>query len=155
MTRFFPEDAPLNPQLAFWTFAFTALSGALFAALAGRRRVLRGDVAGHRRAMHFAAALIGAFLLAYVGKALVLGLDDLSAWPRWQVQLLRVHESLMVSMLLAGSAARIYAARARSRAGDAPRTHRWLGRGALIAAGCGLLTGTIVLLGMYQRAGLL
>jgi len=117
--------------------------------------VLVGDVAGHRRAMHLAAALIGAFLLAYVGKALVLGLDDLSVWPRWQVRLLRVHESLMVSMLIAGSAARIYAARARRGVGTTARTHRWLGRGALFAAACGLATGTVVLLGMYQRAGLL
>jgi len=85
----------------------------------------------------------------------VLGLDDLTVWPPWQVLLLRVHESLMVAMLLCGSAARLYAVRARRDGGRAATTHRWLGRSALAAAGLGLLTGTLVLLCMYERAGLL
>jgi len=145
----------MHPNLWFWSFAFAALSAALALAVQGRRRAARRDFAAHRRLMYSASACIGAFLLAYVGKALVLGLDDLSSWAPWQVGLLRVHESLMVAMLLAGVSARLYARRARSSAGGAARTHRWLGRIALVAAGCGLLTGSAVLLGMYQRAGLL
>jgi hypothetical protein len=113
------------------------------------------------------AALVGLFLLSYLVKLLVLGREDMGAWSRSSLWVLRLHECCVFSMLVAGGVAgwrgrRLRRTRNATRdPADPPapvalaRGHRLAGGIAVVSAGLGLLTAILVLAGMYQRAGLL
>lgn len=146
----------MNANLGFWLGAWLLFGSAV--ATVGRgvwlARHQRHDE--HRRAMTAAVWLIGAFLVAYVAKVLVLGREDRSAWTSADVMVLRIHESLIAIMLLSGTWTRLAAARlATSSTGivGTPadrRRHRRLGRLTAIAAIAAFGTGSWVLLRMWK-----
>ncbi len=156
----------LETHLIYWTLALIDLALAVGLALAGWRLARRGEIARHRRLMNLALAAVGVFLASYLGKVLVLGREDLATWTPAAILTLRIHESIVAVMLVAGGGARWLAARHRERflasAGRGPVSplpalarHRWLGRVAVVSAVLGLLSAGLVLVQMYQRAGLL
>jgi uncharacterized membrane protein YozB (DUF420 family) len=157
----------MEPKLAFWTAALCLMAGVVAVAGVGVSRRRRGDVSGHRRAMLGAGALVGLFVVAYVGKVLLLGREATSQWSPADRIVLWVHESCVAVMLGAGALAFARArrlARTRNATRDpadpvapAPlaRGHRGAGWVALAAAAAGWATALLVLAGMYRRAGLL
>lgn len=154
----------MSAKLVFWTASFINLSAVVLLVLRGRVEARRGRIAAHRRSMHLAAALVGLFVVAYVAKVLFLGKEDLAVWSRGLRTILYVHESFIAVMLLTGIAARLLAARALlARTAPVASTvpasplawHRWLGRTALLAALAALVTGGMLLVGMWRvEAGL-
>jgi|CXWL01.1.fsa_nt_gi uncharacterized membrane protein YozB (DUF420 family) len=146
----------MNANLGFWLGAWLLFGSAV--AMVGRgvwlARHQRHDE--HRRAMIAACWLIGAFLIAYVAKVLVLGREDRSTWMPADIVVLRVHEALIAAMLLAGTGARLVARRLATglagAGGAAPdrRRHRLLGRVTAIAAIAAFGTGSWVLLRMWD-----
>lgn len=155
----------MDPKLLYWTVAFGNLTVALACALAGWRKIRQGELATHRVLMKASAVLVIAFLVSYLFKLMLLGREELGEWNPASVVVLRVHETFMLIMVLAGSTALILSRRvARDRrpgldgvavASDLARVrrlHRWAGRTALGAAILGLATAIPVLSGMYARA---
>lgn len=155
----------MDPKVAFWTGALALMAAIVGVAIVGVRRRRRGDLAGHRRAMLTACALVGVFLVAYVAKVGVLGHEQLDAWSRRDRVLLRIHETFIAVMLLGGASAGARARRlGRTRNAtldpdDPPaphglaRWHRRAGWVAVLAAAGGWVTALLLLIGMYQRAG--
>jgi uncharacterized membrane protein YozB (DUF420 family) len=146
----------VDVKLIFWCAALANFAAVVAAALTGWRHVRRGDVARHRRWMNAAAALVALFLASYAAKVIVLGREPLAAWSPAAVVVLRVHETIVAAMLVAGAAARLLARRlAPGAAPAAPRLrrrHRWSGRTALVAGVFALVTATMILVGMFLRA---
>ena len=128
-------------------------------ALSGVAWARRGDYVRHRRRMLGAVSLVLLFLFSYVVKVATLGPEQLEAWPRIYVWVLRSHESFIAILVLAGSTAvglalwhRMPIPRPRSEAAN--RTHLWhrrAGRTALAGGLLGILTASYVLYGMYAR----
>jgi hypothetical protein len=157
----------VEPKLLYWTGALVDLALVVGFAVSGVRARRRGDVPRHRRQMLVGAALVGLFLVSYLVKLLVLGREDMGAWSRSSIWVLRLHECCVFSMLVAGGVAgwRGHQLRRTRNAtrdpADPPapvalaRGHRLAGGIAVVSAGLGLLTAILVLAGMYQRAGLL
>lgn len=154
----------MDAKVVYWTGAWLNFSLLLAFVVVGIRRVRAAQVAGHRRAMIISSGLVVLFLLSYVVKLAVLGREDLSLWVPRDVTLLRLHESCVLLMVLAGSLALILARRMRSTrsvtrdVGDpvtAPgllRLHRLAGRTAAVGALFGWLTAALVLIGMWSRS---
>lgn len=151
----------LDPGLAFWTLALADLAAVAGCAAAGVRRIRRGDVAGHRRMMLGAAALVALFLVAYASKLAWLGHEDLAAWSPADRRVLYVHELCVAVMLASGGYAGWRAWRFRRRIEPtlerrSPRRervhHRRAGWVAVVASGLGLATALAILAGMYTRA---
>ena len=114
------------------------------------------------------ALLAGAFLIvAFVGSYLLklafLGREDLSTWSAMHVQNLRVHETCVLLMIVAGVVA---LTRARRMRGSRERTqnpadhpapastvawHHRAGWASVVAAMAGLATAAGILAGMYAR----
>lgn len=147
----------MTASLAFWIWAWIVLTSAVALAGLGWRAIRARDVARHRARLNAAIGLILLFVLSYGLKLAVLGREDLSHWSRTDLAILRTHESFIAVMLLCGGSAR-WLARRRGRlalaTAGAPATgrrHRWLGRVALVAALGALVSGTLVLAGMFAR----
>jgi uncharacterized membrane protein YozB (DUF420 family) len=133
-------------------------------AVRGVRAIRAGNVAAHRRAMTLAGVLVGAFLGSYVVKRLALGPEDLDTWSAVARTNLYVHESFVVTMLLAGGAALVIGRRiARTRrvtgraedpapGADVLRRHRRFGWLAVVCSGLGLVTACGILAGMFARS---
>jgi len=157
----------MTPGLLYWTGAFANMLVIVILAGVGVRERRRGRIRQHRRDMLIAAGLVGGFLVSYVLKLALLGREDMSGWSGNAVWTLRFHELCVLSMLLAGGlAARRGSALGRTRAASldladpppapgAALAHRRAGWTAVVAAALGLLSAALVLVGMYQRAGLL
>ena len=155
----------MDPKVIFWTGALALMAAVVVAALVGVLRRRRGDVAGHRRAMLAACALVGVFLVAYLGKVFVLGHEQLSQWSPRDRLVLRIHEVFIAAMLAGGAVAGSRARRLRLTRnatldpGDSPaphglaRWHRRAGWVAVLAAAGGWITALLLLIGMYQRSG--
>lgn len=155
----------MDPKLLFWTGALLLMAGVVGTAAVGVARRRRGDVAGHRRAMLCACALVGLFLLAYALKVVFLGSERLSEWSARDRLVLRIHEVCIALMLVGGAIAGSRARRLRRTRNatldpddpPAPHTltrwHRRAGWTAVLAAAGGWLTALLLLAGMYQRAG--
>ena len=153
----------MDAKVLYWTAALVDLGIVAGAALRGVARIRRGDVAGHRRSMLLAAWLVVAFLVSYVFKVAFLGHEDLSTWSAFYVQTLRLHETCVLAMLLAGAVALTRARRMRGSRNvthdpaDPPapastaRWHRRAGWTGVVGALAGLATAGIVLSGMYAR----
>jgi uncharacterized membrane protein YozB (DUF420 family) len=134
-------------------------------AVRGIRAVRAGDVPKHRRSMTLAGLLVVAFLVSYVAKVLVLGGENLSLWSFAARLNLWVHESFVVTMLLAGVTALVLGRRlARTRrvtgraedpapGPDAIRRHRRFGWLAVACSGLGFATACGILAGMFGRTG--
>jgi len=156
----------MDPKLLFWTGALLNMGVIVCLAGWGVRQRRHGDVAAHRRSMLLAGSLVILFVLSYVLKLLFLGREDLAAWSATDLWILRVHELCVATMLLAGGVglwrARVLG-RTRNATGDpadpvAPSAvtawHRRAGWAAVVAALLGFATASMVLAGMYARAGL-
>jgi uncharacterized membrane protein YozB (DUF420 family) len=155
----------MDPKVLFWTGALGLMAAVVGVAVAGVRRRRRGDVAGHRRAMLAASALVGAFLVAYVLKVALLGHERVEEWSAGDRLVLYVHETCIAVMLSAGAVAGLRAWRLRRTRNatldpsDPPapaalaRWHRRAGWTAVVAAAAGWATALLLLIGMYQRAG--
>jgi uncharacterized membrane protein YozB (DUF420 family) len=153
----------MTASVLFWTGAMINLIFIAGLVVSGVRQVRGGEIARHRRSMLTAGALVVGFLLAYVGKVILLGKEDLSVWSRTDVNILRFHETCVTLMLLAGVVALIRAMRMRgtrivTRNPEDPqapegvvRFHRWAGRIALVGCFFGLLSAGFVLAGMFSR----
>lgn len=154
----------MDAKVAYWTAAFVNFTVLTAYALAGVRRIRRGEVARHRRAMLIAASLVAAFLVSYPVKLMVLGREDLSVWSATDVSVLRLHE-LCVSVMVVSGVMALWRGRRLSRtravldsqdAEVAPAEliarHRRIGRIAVGGAVLGWLTAGGVLAGMFARA---
>jgi uncharacterized membrane protein YozB (DUF420 family) len=157
----------VDARLIYWTGALLNMAAVAGLSVSGVRARRRGDVAGHRRRMLVATALVCAFLASYALKLMLLGSEDPATWAARDVWVLRLHELCVLFMLVGGSVALWRGGRLRRTrsfdddpaAPEAPaglaRGHRAAGWTAVVAAGLGLLTAALVLAGMYRRAGLL
>jgi hypothetical protein len=157
----------MDPKLLYWTGALVNMAVVVALAARGVQLRRRGEIARHRRHMLGAGALVGLFLVSYAFKLAWLGREALELWSPADVWVLRLHETCVLTMLLAGGFAasrgfRLAHTRAASgRPGDPPappalaRWHRRGGWLAVAGAVLGLLTAGLVLLGMYRRAGIL
>ena len=155
----------MDPKVVFWTGALALMAGIVGIALVGVLRRRRGDLAGHRRAMLSACALVGAFLVAYVAKVFLLGHEHLAEWSPRDRLVLRIHEVFIALMLGGGAVAGARVRRLRRTRNatldpeDPPaphgvaRWHRRAGWMAVLAAAGGWFTALLLLIGMYQRAG--
>jgi uncharacterized membrane protein YozB (DUF420 family) len=154
----------MDSKLAFWCWALANMGLVVGFGVRGMRAIRANRVAQHRRSMAWAGFFVVAFLLAYVVKRLVLGGEDLGAWTQTARVNLYVHETFVLTMLLAGSAAFVLGRRLAAtrrvtqNAGDplpAPEAlarHRLAGRVALVCALLGFLTACGILGGMLARA---
>lgn len=153
----------MDPKFLFWCGALLNMA-AMFGFVAnGVRQIRRGRVEAHRRSMVTATALVALFLGAYVVKSGFLGREDFSLWSVAAIWNLRIHESCVLVMLLAGGVAlqRAWRMRGTRRVtrdpADAPtpeaalRWHRRAGWTVVVSAALGLLTACFVLAGMYLR----
>jgi uncharacterized membrane protein YozB (DUF420 family) len=154
----------MNPNLIFWTAAILDLMAVCVIAIRGVRCARRGEIARHRQSMKIASLLIGAFLVSYLLKVLLLGREDLSVWTPLDVWVLRIHELFVAQMLLGGSVAWIQGRKLISTrlvthdptdpAPD-PRTlriHKIAGRTAVIGAVLAFVMAIGILVGMFLRA---
>jgi len=153
----------MNANFLFWCGALLNMGLMLGLMLKGVREVRRGDVTAHQRSMTTATLLVAGFLVAYLFKAAVLGKEDFSIWSTTAIWTLRVHETCVLVMLIAGLVAlfRSRALRATRNVTQRPddpvadagvlRAHKRGGKVAVVSAGLGLLTAAAVLAGMYGR----
>lgn len=133
----------MDAKLAYWLVALGIMGSAVVVGVVGRYRARRGDHAGHRRYMTASGLLVIAFLASYPIKVAVLGREDLSSWSRAEVALLRLHETVVLLMLVAGVAAFRLMRRERGATVPGSRSrdvHRLLGRVAVVAAVLGLVS---------------
>jgi uncharacterized membrane protein YozB (DUF420 family) len=154
----------LDGKLIFWTVALANLAVVTTLVGIAVRSVRAGDVARHRRCMIVSGCLVGGFVAAYALKLCFLGRELLESWSGSAIWMLRIHELCVLVMLIGGGTAgwRAYQMRSsrnvthESSAARAPTVvatwHRRAGWSAVIGAGLALLTASMVLVGMYQRA---
>src|SRR5262245_30453542 len=95
----------MDARLAYWTLALVNMGFAVGFAVTGIRAVRRGDTARHRRCMLTAASLVVLFVVSYVIKLATIGREDLATWGALSIQVLRVHELCVLTMVLAGGVA--------------------------------------------------
>ena len=156
----------MDPKVLFWTGALGLMAGVVAVASVGVLRRRRGDIPGHRRAMLAASLLVAFFLVAYALKVVWLGHESVAEWSARDRLILRIHETCIAVMLAGGVVAGLRAWRLRRTRNasldpaDPPapaelaRWHRRAGWTALVAAVAGWLTACLMLIGMYQRAGI-
>lgn len=148
----------MDAKLVFWSAALVNLAVVVGVALAGWQAIRRHEVGRHRRLMNLAVVLVVAFVLAYAAKVLVLGKEPLDTWSRRDVLVLRIHESFVAVMVVAGAIARVLARRYpdsgfRRDPGFRRDRHRWCGRTAIVAGVFAFVTAAMILAGMMHRAG--
>jgi len=150
----------VDAKVLYWTAALLNMVAAFGCALAGLLRIRRGEVAAHQRAMRTAALLVVLFLISYLLKVEALGRERLELWQPRFVAVLRMHETFVGAMVLAGALAlslasglglaRIGRAAPGGRSLGA-RAHRWAGWTAIASCALGVATAAYVLYGMYAR----
>lgn len=153
----------MDARLVYWTWALLNMLLAVGCALAGVRRIRRGEVERHRRLMLGAGGFVGLFIVSYVLKVPLLGREALLSWSDGSILMLRLHETCVLAMLLGGGYAGALAFRLRgARIGSAPLearearrrlVHRCAGWTAVVSSILGAIFALFVLQGMYQRAG--
>ena len=153
----------MNASFVFWCGALLNMAILFGLMLKGVREVRRGDVKTHQRSMIAATSLVGFFLVSYLCKVAFLGKEDFSQWSSLSVWTLRIHETCVLVMLVAGVVALLRARVLRTtrnvtKQPDDPmapdeliRAHKRGGKVAVVSAGLGLLTAAAVLVGMYGR----
>ena len=103
----------MDAKVLYWTGAFVNFAVITVLVLRGIGQIRRGEVARHRRSMLTGAALVGAFLVSYGFKLALLGRENLAVWSDFHVNNLRIHETCVLMMLLAGAVAATLARRMR------------------------------------------
>jgi len=153
----------MDPKVLYWSAALANLGVVVLLAVGGVRAIRRAEVLRHRRLMLSSIALVLAFLVSYLFKVELLGKEDLAEWSSADIWVLRIHETCVTLMLVAGAIAggrafKMRSTRAVTRdAADPPapdttrRSHRRWGWTAVIAAILGFATATLVLAAMYTR----
>ena len=156
----------MDPKLLYWTGAFLNMGVVVGLVAAGVRARRRGAIAVHRRNMLIGILLVVAFLLSYTVKLFALGREDLAVWSAVDIWTLRIHETCVFTLIVAGGIAawrgsRLARTRNVTHALDDPpapaklaRGHRLAGWVAAVSVCLGFLTAGMVLAGMYRRAGL-
>lgn len=151
----------MDPKVTYWTVALANMVAAVTLAALGVRRIRHADVSRHQRLMKSAGLLVALFLVSYVAKVALLGREALELWEPRFVHVLRLHETCVAVMVLAGGRA-MYLATTR-RLADPPtpsdvearaksaRSHRRAGWTALVSSALGVVTAAYVLYGMYAR----
>ena len=91
-----------EPKLVFWTWALVNMAAALGCAGLGIQAARQHRVQRHKRLMASAAALVVLFLVAFVAKSSILGREALESWTEGALLTLRIHETFVAVMLLAG-----------------------------------------------------
>lgn len=154
----------MDAKTWYWTGALLNMAVMTGFAVTGMVHARRGDVIRHRRCMLVAAALVGAFIASYALKLALLGREDFATWSPVAVHTLRIHETCVLAMIVGGAFALGRAWRMRRsrqvtrdpRDEPAPpatlRAHRLAGRIAVAGAVLGLLTASVVWIGMVVRA---
>ncbi len=133
----------MNAHTGFWTFAIANMFAAFVAAAFGVRAVRRKDVDLHKKLMMTSAALVVLFVLAYAGKLVFIGRENLDVWTDGAVIVLRVHE-LFVFVFLA-SGVRAYLLSRKFAADPVNRQrHRLAGRISVISFALALATAGFV-----------
>ena len=151
----------LDPKLVYWSAALVNMAVIVTCALTGVRRARRRNYLGHKRMVVTAAWLVLAFLVSYLVKLPTLGREQLELWQPFYVHTLRIHEVCVALMVIAGATALIQARRLglpvppgeAQRLARGIRLHRRAGWTAVISSIAGFLTASVVLFGMYARAG--
>jgi uncharacterized membrane protein YozB (DUF420 family) len=160
--RYAARAMPFDAKVVYWSAALANMVAALACAFAGVRRIRRGEVAAHKRAMKTAALLVVLFLISYLLKVEALGRETLALWAPRYVTVLRIHEACVGAMVVAGALALGLASRlgleriGRKPAGEralGARLHRAAGWTAAAACALGVATASYVLYGMYERLG--
>ncbi|MEE3329701.1 MAG: DUF420 domain-containing protein [Myxococcota bacterium] len=156
----------MDAKLGFWCLALLNMSVLVTFIARGVMQIRRGEVAAHKRSMITATSLVGLFLVSYLLKASLLGKEDLSVWSEFHVWNLRIHESFVLMMLLAGGfaiwrASKMAGMRNVTKNREDPlapetlvRLHTRAGWTAVVSAALGLATAAVVLAGMLGRANL-
>ena len=142
----------VDPKLVYWSAALANMIAIVALAAFGVGRARRREIAGHRRLMLSAAALVALFLVSYVAKVWLLGREALELWEAHYVFTLRFHETCVLAMVLAGTRAIWLGAKSGFADPKRARSHRRAGRTALVAAAFGVASAGYVLFGMYERA---
>jgi uncharacterized membrane protein YozB (DUF420 family) len=132
-------------RVVFWAMALGIMSVAVWHAARGVRLIRERQIERHRHEMNRAVAWVLVFLALYLGKVLVLGHEDLGQWSPPRKLVIDIHRSFVMTMLVAGTVARVLGPRAARGGGGLRRTHRLFGRLAFPTAVAGLLTAVIVL----------
>jgi uncharacterized membrane protein YozB (DUF420 family) len=150
----------VDAKVLYWTAALANMGVAFACALVGIGRIRRGEVAGHQRAMKAAALLVVLFLSSYLLKVEALGREQLELWEPRFVAVLRMHETFVAAMVVAGALAlglasglgllRVGRAAPERRTLGA-RAHRVAGWTAIASCALGVATAAYVLYGMYAR----
>ncbi|MCB1033482.1 MAG: DUF420 domain-containing protein [Acidobacteria bacterium] len=145
----------MSSHLSFWGLALILFASITASTLLGWREIRRGNVQRHRRLMNLAGALVGVFVLLYVGKVIFLGREDLSHWSPWDLAILRIHETFIAVMILSAGSARWIARRLGGPSDDARdrRRHRLLGRIGATSCLLAFLTALVVLRQLVVNAG--
>jgi len=153
----------MDPKLLYWCGALANLAVLLACVALGVARVRRGDVAGHRRMMLVAAALVVLFFVSYGFKVALLGKEDRSLWTAFDFAVLYLHELCITVMLVGGGVAVWRTRRFRAHLGPSfelpaeplpgGSAHRLAGRVAAIGAALAFATALGVLAGMFARVG--
>jgi uncharacterized membrane protein YozB (DUF420 family) len=156
--------SPMTANLVFWSGALVNLALVCVLALRGVQLARQQEFPRHRRQMFAVSGLVLFFLVSYVVKLAFLGKEDLTVWSPSDVLWLRIHETCVGVMLVAGATALVLGRRfARTQLVDpdseAPppparlcRLHRVVGRIAVFGAVSGFATAAAVLAGMFARA---
>jgi uncharacterized membrane protein YozB (DUF420 family) len=152
----------IDPKTAYWTGALVNMGVVFALLLAGALAIRRGRVRLHKRCMLTAAALVGVFLLSYVGKLAFLGREQLELWSSSYVWTLRFHEACVAGLVIGGGVAIYQAVKLNlfARESSPPGTslpegthrHRRAGWTAIVGAGLGILSAAYILQGMYVRS---
>ncbi len=152
----------LDPKVLYWTWAWANMALVMGCAYSGLRQIRRLEIARHKQRMLTAAALVILFLVSYVFKRVLLGPEELEAWQRSFVYVLRLHEACVFTLLISGGSAVYLAYKLRLadpegsanadpvRRARGIRRHRRAGWTALVSGTLGLLTSAYVLFGMFQ-----
>lgn len=154
----------MDAKILYWSGALLNMAVILTLAGLGVRAVQRGAVQAHKRLMGSAGFLVVAFLISFLVKSHFLGREDFETWSSAHVWNLRVHETFVLVMLIAGGVAGwagwgMRGSRNATRDPADPLApedrvlrHRRAGWTAAISGVFGLLTAAVVLVGMIQRA---
>ena len=149
----------MTANLMYWLFAYVLTLVAFLIGLNGVSHIRRGDWQAHRKRMVASCNLILFFVASYVVKVLVLGREDKSDWSTFYLVVLYIHESFIACMLIFGVLARIRAAKLQLKTPDGSdaivrKKHGNAGKMCLLFCALGILTATVVVFGMFERAGL-